>query len=287
VSNSGMIHCMSTQKEFSQDVPGSDQLQPIVTEAAELEILPRFQRVNIRQKADGSLVTDADIATQERIRKSLERMWPDIPFMGEEMPFSEQQEILAQGRYWCLDPLDGTTNYANGIPFFSISLALVEHGRAVIGLVYDPVSGECYRADKGAGAWLGDQRLGMAQEHKSLAQCVALMDFKRLPGTLINQLAAGPPYRSQRSLGSVALEWCWLAAGRAQLYLHGAQKPWDYAAGQLIFEEAGGVGCLLSSLASGEPESESGQFGAKAAVAASTPELLRQWRQWLKSAGNG
>ena len=68
-----------------------------------------------------------------------------------------------------------------------------------------------------------------------------MVDFKRLPATLGCNLATHPPYRSQRSIGSVALDWCWLAAGRLQLYLHGGQRLWDYAAGRLIFAEAGGI----------------------------------------------
>src|SRR5690606_12906787 len=120
---------------------------------------------------------------------------------------------------WCLDPIDGTSNFASGMPFFSISLALIEKGEVTLGVVYDPVMNECFSAKKGAGAWLNGQRLNAEISGLALNQTLAIIDFKRLPKSLCQRLVDEKPYGSQRSLGSIALELCWLAAGRAQLYL--------------------------------------------------------------------
>jgi len=273
------------EREQGAVCPASDVLQQLVVDVAEQEIMPRRQRVHARRKVDGSLVTDADLAAQDSLCRKLLERWPDIPLLGEEMSCEEQGAIQAKGEYWCLDPLDGTTNFANGIPFFAISLALVRKGRSDIGVVYDPNRGECFRADRGKGAWLNDQPLVLSSDVIGLDQCVALVDFKRLPKALTWRLAGGPPYRSQRSLGAVTLEWCWLAAGRCQLYLHGAQKPWDYAAGKLIFEEAGGVSCLLDE-PGGECIQPAGKSVALAAIGASNQDLLFQWQAWISAAGS-
>ncbi|MET0048082.1 MAG: inositol monophosphatase family protein [Sedimenticola sp.] len=273
---------MSSENDTTPQIE-SAELQQLIKEVAEKEIMSRFMGVDVHQKRDGSLVTDADLASQEGIRQALKSRWPAIPLLGEEMETAEQESVLRRGEYWCLDPLDGTTNYANGIPFFAVSLALIRDGEIVVGVVYDPVRNECFRADRGAGAFLNDQPMKLPGQAQSLAECVAIVDFKRLPKELMLALAQRAPYRSQRSLGSVTLEWCWLAAGRGQLYLHGSQKPWDYAAGLLIFEEAGGAGCLMDVLG-GECGTPASQLGSQAAIGAVEPGLLAQWREWLDAA---
>ncbi|OQX31719.1 MAG: hypothetical protein B0D96_01290 [Candidatus Sedimenticola endophacoides] len=260
--------------------PESASLQPLVKEVARQEIMSRYLRVASRRKSDGSLVTDADLAAQDAMRRHLSALWPEIPLLGEEMTHGTQQRIFSEGLYWCLDPLDGTTNFSNGIPFFGLSLALVREGRVTLGVVYDPVREECFRADRGGGAWLNDRPLRLSGAPLALAECVALVDLKRLSPSLVRRLAGGPPYRSQRSLGAVTLEWCWMAAGRCQLYLHGAQKPWDYAAGHLIFQEAGGVGCLFEALGR-ECNAPASRLGPQAAIGAPSRGLLRQWQEWL------
>lgn len=274
---------MSSNNDVCSAEIDSGDLRQLIVEVAETEIMSRFQGVDAQEKQDGSLVTDADLAAQESIRRGLEERWPTIPLLGEEMTTSEQDAVLETGEYWCLDPVDGTTNYANGIPFFAVSLALIRGGEIVTGIVYDPVRNECFRADRGRGAFLNDQPLKLPDQKPQLEQCVAIVDFKRLPRALTMRLAESAPYRSQRSLGAVTLEWCWLAAGRGQLYLHGSQKPWDYAAGLLIFEEAGGAGCLMDALGS-DCISPASQLASQAAVGAVDSCLLGQWREWLNAA---
>jgi myo-inositol-1(or 4)-monophosphatase len=153
---------------------------------------------------------------------------------------------------------------------------LVVVGEVVLGIVHDPVRDELFAARRGLGAELNGAPLRIATAAESLAASLALVDYKRLPVKLAVALVEVPPFASQRNLGTVALDWCWMAASRADLYLHGGQKLWDYAAGQLIFSEAGGASCTLA----GEPVPVN-FMEARSAVAAGTPELLQAWRAHL------
>lgn len=128
---------------------------------AQSEILPRFQHTAARLKKDGSLVTAADVGTQALILAELKSRYPSMPVLSEEMTSEEQEALLAgtHGDFWCLDPLDGTSNFAGGFPFFGISLALFKGGQARLGLVLDPVRDECFSAERGMGACLNGQSL--------------------------------------------------------------------------------------------------------------------------------
>ncbi len=257
-----------------------ERLQRLVRDAARAELVPRFALVSRHVKHDGSIVTQADLALQERLRVALERDFPGIAFLSEEMPAPEHERLVALGRpLWCLDPLDGTSNFASGVPVFAVSLALVSEGRAELGLVYDPLRDECFTAARGRGAGLNGERLGRDIDiPASLERCIATVDFKRLARPLAAQLAAYPPYASQRNFGASCLEWCWLADGRFHLYLHGGQKLWDYAAGHLILAEAGG---LASTLEGEEMFAMSLEPRSVVAVARGAA-LFADWRLWLQ-----
>lgn len=259
--------------------PDSRQLQHILIDIAEAEVLSRYRHPDVTRKSDGSLVTDADLAVQERLIEQLAANWPEIPLMGEEMGPDEQRALAERDCYWCVDPLDGTTNYSAGLPYFALSLALVVEGQAVLGIVYDPVRHECFRAERGRGAWLNDEPLRLHQGPGTLKECIAIVDFKRLAPELAVRLSNRPPYRSQRCFGAIALEWCWLAAGRAHLNLHGGQKLWDYAAGRLIFSEAGGI--------FNRDASDQGRLGlaVRPALGAVDEQLFQLWQAWLQDAG--
>jgi myo-inositol-1(or 4)-monophosphatase len=102
-------------------------LRELVIDAGKEELLTLFQRTSFSYKADGSLVTEADLNTQNRLQLALNKLHPEIPMLGEEMSEQHQNAIINDSKsFWCLDPLDGTSNFAAGIPFFSISLALIE-----------------------------------------------------------------------------------------------------------------------------------------------------------------
>jgi len=259
------------------DPAGLERLREIVTSAAREELLPRFARVKRGRKADGSVITDADLVMQQRIAGALRADWPDTLFLGEEMSAPEQDTVLNTGKpLWCLDPLDGTGNFAAGIPFFSVSLALLDQGRVMAGVVYDPVRDECFSARCGQGARLNAAALTAVRAGLTLQQATGLIDFKRLPRELAVRLVTEIPYASQRSFGSVALDWCWIAAGRCHVYLHGRQNIWDYAAGHLILQEAGGHAMTLF----GETVFVDA-LQPRSAVAALDADLFDEWSRWL------
>jgi len=256
-----------------------ERLCAIVTAVAERELLPRFNATARAEKQDGSVVTEADLAAQAELKRALAASWPRYEFLGEEMDEAAQQRLLLGdcAGVWCVDPLDGTSNFAAGIPFFAVSVALLQRGAAVLGVVYDPVRRECFAARRGSGAWLNGVRLDTARPAATLRQAVALIDLKRLAPALAQRFASTPPYASQRSFGSVALDWCWIAAGRGDIYLHGKQKIWDYAAGSLVLAEAGGHAATLA----GEPVFRA-ELAPRSAVAALDGALFEEWLAWLE-----
>lgn len=270
---------MIEQTPFGNDLCWQ-QLQEWLRELARRELMSHFHEVIATRKADGSLITETDRAMQQAVAAYVRQQWPEYLFLGEESTVEEQNDAL-RGRAgcWILDPLDGTTNYAHGFEIFSCSLALQINGRAVLGLVYDPVRDEMFSARAGRGAELNGRPMRITRSITSLKAAVALVDYKRLARPLAQTLAAEPPFGSQRNLGSVALDWCWMAASRAELYLHGGQKLWDYAAGQLIFSEAGGASRTLE----GEPI-HAVSLENCSAVAASDEALLATWLTYLQAA---
>ena len=254
------------------------QLQQIIRQAASEELMPRFRKMQRTFKADGSVVTEADLAMQQRVTEALQQQWPEIALLGEEMTEAEQHAQMAHSQtgLWILDPLDGTSNFAAGIPCFSVSLALVVDGEVQLALIYDPILNESFSAIAGQGAWLDDQPLKPVASDLQLSKCIAQVDFKRLPTEMAVRLISQPPYGSQRSFGSGTLDWCWLAAGRVHLYLHGQQKLWDYSAGQLILREAGGHSCNLQ----GEPVFR-GKMESRSVIGALSDGHFDEWRACL------
>jgi len=267
-------------------LPDLDALRQIVRSAARELLLPHFADVLRHVKLDGSVVTEVDHAMQDRLQADLAKHWPEYKFLGEETPARERHKLAAlQNKgLWCVDPLDGTTNYAAGIPYFAVSLALLNQDGVAIGLVYDPVRDECFLAEKGEGTWLNGTRLGTASNtpNPPLMSSIAVIDFKRLEASLAARLISHRPYGSQRYFGASSLEWCWLADGRFHVYLHGAQHPWDYAGGSLILAEAGGQALTLA----GEQITIDG-LKKCSVVAALDPSLFNAWKAWLAGIGNG
>jgi myo-inositol-1(or 4)-monophosphatase len=250
-----------------------NDVQHNVIAAAKAELLPRFARVARQHKMDGSVLTEADLAMQERLGGLLLRQFPETAFLGEEMDAVQQQQILQTDKpVWCLDPLDGTSNFAAGIPYFCVSLALLQQGKVVLGLVYDPLRDECFAAGPEQRATLNGEPLATVESGLSLKQATALVDFKRLQPALAVKLVSDVPYASQRSFGSVALDWCWLAAGRSHVYLHGRSNIWDYAAGNYVFLCAGGFASTLE----GDPVFTQ-ELTPRSSVAAVDQSLFAEW----------
>ncbi len=212
----------------------------ILTQAGTDILLPAFQQhAQSQTKSDGSIVTEADVACQAFLQNALSQLAPHIGFLGEEMSEEEQCACLnSDTSFWCVDPLDGTSNFATPMPLFAISVALMQHGHPILACIHDPIRQETYTAQQGQGAYLNGQRL-THPSNIQLQEAVGFLDFKRFEPALAQLFSTQRIYRSQRNIGTCALEWAWLAAGRAQFLIHGAEKLWDYAAGSLLAAEAG------------------------------------------------
>ena len=257
-----------------------DQVIAAAREVGREEIMPRYLKVAHQRKMDGSLLTEADLAAQSALFERLRAIAP-YPMLGEEMSEAEQHEVWNRGDagFWCVDPIDGTSNFVNGLPFFAVSIALVRQGRAVLGVVYDPQADEAFHASEGGGAWLNGDALPLKLPPDRLNRCMAGIDLKRIDRTLAGNLAREHPFASQRNLGASTLDWCYVAAGRLHIYLHGGQKMWDYAAGWLILKEAGGAvsGLNGADFLAADP-------WCRPVLAAQTQELLAQWQGWVDGA---
>ncbi len=258
--------------------PDLEKLKLLVKVAAKEELLKDFGHSEFEYKEDGSVVTPADLAMQNRLEKELKHHWPMYEILGEEMSDDEQQSVIDKGcAYWCIDPLDGTSNYAAGLPFFAVSIALIVDKQQQLGLIYDPVRDEMFSAIKGQGAYLNDELMDHEQLKSTEGKpIIAEIDLKRLPEKLAIKLVTESIFASQRNIGSSAIDWCWMSAGRFDIYLHGGQKLWDYAAGSLIFREAGGHSISLDN-----EEVFRGQLEIRSALACYDKNLFDYWYQWI------
>lgn len=254
-------------------------IEKIIEESAETSMIDCFRQSTASYKPDGSIVTNADIAMQESLTTRLKSRYPLVEMLSEELTTDEQMSAMTSGKdYWCLDPLDGTTNYHATFPLFSVSLALVSNGQIVLAVIYDPVRREFFSALKGQGFRINDQIIEQPVQPAKMSHSIAFIDFKRLNNEMRTQLVNQPPYKSQRNIGSCALEWAWLAAGRVQLLVHGSEKFWDYAAGSLLLEESGG----RSESHDCEPIFNQ-TLEPRSVLAASNAELFRQWSSWVRA----
>ena len=187
--------------------------------------------------------TAQDLGAEKIILETIGRHFPADAILSEE---SHTQPSDAE-RLWVVDPLDGTRNYANGLPHFAVSIAFCRHGRSVVGVVYVPCEGdELFWAEREHGAFLNDAPLQMAARSQSLASSLVATGFAYYQGTELHphvqalervMNAATDVLR----LGSAATDICYVAAGRLGAYYESGLKPWDVAAATLIVEEAGGV----------------------------------------------
>lgn len=259
------------------NLPDLAQITAEIRTIASEEIMPRFEKIGFSIKKDGSLLTEADLATNQRIQTYLQQNWPHIAFLSEEMEPGEQEVLVCDADLlWCLDPLDGTSNFAAGVPLFAVSLALFSKGEVVLALTYDPVRDEAFTAQKGQGAWLNGQQLHCQPSAFPLSSAVAIVDFKRLGQALRQRIVMQAPFGSQRNLGTCALEWAWMAANRGHLYLHGGMKLWDLAAGTLLLSEAGGYACTLDGESVFRPA-----MAKRSVVISPDQRLFREWREFL------
>ena len=243
------------------------------------EIMPRYMKMAHQHKGDGSLCTEADLAAQEALTRKLQAIL-NVPVLGEEMSRAQQAALWGDGlqTVWCIDPIDGTSNFVRGLPYFAVSVALIRAGKNELGVVYNPASDELFAAERGRGAFLNGEKLVSLSTVAGLNNALANVDLKRLDSKLAARLAASPPYSSQRNFGASTLDWCYTAAGRYDLYLHGGQKLWDYAAGSLVLQEAGGHMCSLV-----EDDFARGDVWQRSVIAALDEKLFEEWKSWIRA----
>jgi myo-inositol-1(or 4)-monophosphatase len=195
---------------------------------------------DIFYKGDINLVTEMDRRSENIIVELLRDDFPDHGIIAE-----EGTEIKGVSGYtWLIDPLDGTTNYAHGYPCFSVSIALMRQDELIVGVVYDPMRGELFSAQKGSGALLNGKSIKVSRVD-SLIKSLLATGFpydrkeseKNNLGNFRGLLMASQEVRRD---GSAALDLCYVAAGRFDGFWELKLKPWDTAAGSLIVQEAGG-----------------------------------------------
>jgi myo-inositol-1(or 4)-monophosphatase len=185
------------------------------------------------------LVSDADREAERTIRELLEAERPQDGLVAEEGSRAE----AASGRRWVVDPLDGTINFLYGFPAWAVSVALEDGDGALVGVVHSPIHGETFRAVRGEGAFLGDRALRVRPE-RPLEQALVATGFSYEPDRRAVQAEAIakllPRARDIRRAGAAALDLAWVAAGRLDAFFERGLHHWDWAAGRLLVEEAGG-----------------------------------------------
>ncbi len=225
------------------------------------------------------IVTFADRQTEQLIRDRLADARPDDGFLGEE----SGAERGTSGLTWVVDPIDGTVNYAYGLPFYAVSIAVVEGEpdpltwRALAGCVVNPVGGEVFTASEGDGAHLGRERIQVAPSVEP-SQALLATGFSYTPERRTAQASALARYiasvRDIRRIGVAALDLCYVAAGRLNAYAETGLNPWDQAAGVLIAREAG---ARVTGWDGGEPSKEF-LLAAEPRLAEALEKILAEYR---------
>lgn len=187
-----------------------------------------------------NLVTEADHASEKAIIQIIQSSFPEHFILSE-----ESGELVQDSTYkWIIDPIDGTVNFANGIPICCVSIGIEKDGQMILGAVYNPFINEFYLAEKGCGATLNDQAIHVSKKTELIHSCLVTgfpytyLDMPNGPLQVFEKfIRKGIPVRR---LGSAAIDLCWVAVGRFDGFYEHKLQAWDSAAGFLMVEEAGG-----------------------------------------------
>jgi myo-inositol-1(or 4)-monophosphatase len=211
-----------------------------VVRAGDLQMAKFGTGVRVEKKGAIDLVTEVDLEVERMFRAMIEERFPEHDVLAEELGGGQRG---ARHR-WVFDPLDGTTNFAHGVPIFCASLALEIDGEAIVAAVYDPNRKELFTAEAGVGSWLNGQPLKASTSATVLESILVTGfpynihqkadEFLKVFGQVLKEA------RAVRRLGSAAIDICWVAAGRMDGFWEASLKPWDTRAAALILEEAGG-----------------------------------------------
>lgn len=215
-------------------------IQAIKAGAAELEKFFAGDFKISSKEGINNLVTEADHASERAILKIVKDNFPDHHILSEEIG-----EIVQDSNYkWLIDPIDGTVNFAHGIPICCVSIAVEKHGEIILAAVYAPFLHELYVAEKGCGSVRNEKKISVSNEGSVLRSCLVTgfpytyLDMPNGPLEVFQKfIRKGIPVRR---LGSAAIDLCWVACGRFDGFYEHKLEAWDSAAGYLIVEEAGG-----------------------------------------------
>jgi myo-inositol-1(or 4)-monophosphatase len=236
------------------------------------------EQLQVSIKGPGDFVSAADRRAEQLIKEELKRGRPDYGFLMEE---SGEEAGRSPHNRWIVDPLDGTTNFLHGIPHWSISIGLEQHGEITSGIVYDPIKNELFAAEKGKGAYLNDRRIRVSRRNDmrlALIGCgLPIRDWKgREKGFTQQMEKVADECGGLRRLGTCSLDLAYVAAGRQDGFWEYGVYPWDIAAGILLIREAGGrVGRLEGDDALLE----------EGTLVAGTPEIYTRLRAILEAVG--
>ncbi|QAR33215.1 inositol monophosphatase [Geovibrio thiophilus] len=218
-----------------------EELIKAALEAGEI-IKDGFKKTkDVKYKGSIDLVTEYDVAVENFLKKKLSPLFPEHVIIGEES--STGREEPEKAIY--IDPIDGTTNFVHSFPFVSVSIGFYENGEAVRGLVYNPVMDEMFCAEKGAGAFLNNERIRVSETQETKKSLIATgfpysIVESRCPDVLSMLGKVLSNTRGIRRAGSAALDLCYTAKGTFDCYYEFNLKPWDVAGGICVVQEAGG-----------------------------------------------
>lgn len=223
-----------------------DEILKIATEAAEKagqHLMSLFGKAEVRQKGSTqNLVTQADLESEKLICDLIEGAFPNHKLLLEE---GQSTGVADDEHLWIIDPLDATNNFAHNIPHFSVSIAYASNGDVKVGVIIDPTRNELFHAVKGGGAFLNGQPIQVTESTR-LEESIVGTGFYYDRGTMMKKTLDSihtlfsRNIRGMRRMGSAAIDLSWVACGRFDAFFEYKLEPWDYSAGKLLIEEAGG-----------------------------------------------
>ncbi|MES2504410.1 MAG: inositol monophosphatase family protein [Myxococcota bacterium] len=219
----------------------------IAREAGQLILELSEKPRHIEKKAAFDLVTDADKASNDLICRRLMEAFPTSKILAEESTSPQPSPLNGEGVLWIVDPIDGTTNYARGMPHAAVSIGAYDLAsqELLVGCVFNPFINECFWAAKGEGAYLNGERIHVSTINQ-LSDAVVATGFFNTGDLTFETSNLPEAYRfiqsclGLRRAGAASLDLCWVAMGRLDMYWEKGLKAWDLAAGALIVQEAGG-----------------------------------------------
>ena len=223
--------------------PEINILEKICTKVSKIIIrdFGEIEKLQVSKKGPGDFVTKTDRKVEKIIIEELEKARPNYGFIAEESGQSKNDSEFN----WVIDPIDGTSNFMHGIPHFAVSIALEKKGEIISGMICDPIKNEFFFAEKGRGAYVNNRRIRVSSR-KNLDEIIGLYGcppMSKIKGNKVfDQIKkASMDIHKLRNYGSAALDFAYVASGRADFAWYDHLQYWDYAAGKIILLEAGGI----------------------------------------------